>query len=101
MPSAPTIWAAVPVAPDKVGARPGGRLAEPQLLGGHAGAGDAQEGQQLGPFDLYQEVMRYRLGDEVKQVTTPLLITGPMGLAVRDSRVFDWLDRHLRAGRVA
>jgi hypothetical protein len=53
------------------------------------------------PFDLYQEVMRYRLGDEVKQVTTPLLITGPMGLAVRDSRVFDWLDRHLRAGRVA
>jgi hypothetical protein len=24
-----------------------------------------------------------------------------MGLAVRDSRVFDWLDRHLRAGRVA
>jgi hypothetical protein len=91
------------------------------------------------PFDLYQEVMRYRLGDEVKQVTTPLLITEPedeqfwpgqsqalhdllpgprelvrftaaegasrhcepMGLAVRDTRVFDWLDRHLRAGRVA
>jgi hypothetical protein len=24
-----------------------------------------------------------------------------MGLAVRDTRVFDWLDRHLRAGRVA
>jgi hypothetical protein len=91
------------------------------------------------PFDLYQEVMRYRLGDEVKQVTTPLLITEPedeqfwpgqsqalhdllpgprelvrftaaegasrpcepMGLAVRDTRVFDWLDPHLRAGRVA
>jgi Prolyl oligopeptidase family len=86
-------------------------------------------------FDLYQEVKRYRLGDEVKQVTTPLLITEPedeqfwpgqsqalydllpgprelvrftaaegasrhcepMGLAVRDARVFDWLDRYLAA----
>lgn len=86
-------------------------------------------------FDLYQEVMRYRLGDEVKQITTPLLITEPedeqfwpgqsqalhdllpgprelvrftaaegasrhcepMGLAVRDARVFDWLDRYLAA----
>jgi hypothetical protein len=34
--------------PDQVAARPGGRLAEPQLLGGHAGTGDPQEGQQLG-----------------------------------------------------
>ena len=28
-------------------------------------------------FDLYQEVMKYRLGEEVKQITTPLLITEP------------------------
>jgi hypothetical protein len=26
-------------------------------------------------LDLYQEVLRYRLGDEVKDITTPLLIT--------------------------
>ncbi|HET9292360.1 MAG TPA: prolyl oligopeptidase family serine peptidase, partial [Actinomycetes bacterium] len=28
-------------------------------------------------FDLYQEVLKYRLGDEVAGVTTPLLITEP------------------------
>jgi hypothetical protein len=28
-------------------------------------------------FDLYQEVASYRLGDEVKDITTPLLITDP------------------------
>jgi S-formylglutathione hydrolase FrmB len=28
-------------------------------------------------FDLYQEVMKYRLGDEVAAITTPLLITEP------------------------
>jgi hypothetical protein len=28
-------------------------------------------------FDLYQEVASYRLGDEVKNITTPLLITDP------------------------
>ncbi|HWD42461.1 MAG TPA: prolyl oligopeptidase family serine peptidase [Actinomycetota bacterium] len=86
-------------------------------------------------FDLYQEVLKYRLGDEVNQITTPLLITEPegeqfwpgqsqalydrlpgprqlvrftaaeganrhcepMGLATRDLRIFDWLDRHLAA----
>jgi hypothetical protein len=91
------------------------------------------------PFDLYQEVMRYRLGDQVRNITTPLLITEPedeqfwpgqsqalydllpgprelvrftaaeganrhcepMGLAIRDTRLFDWLDGHLRAGRAA
>jgi hypothetical protein len=85
-------------------------------------------------FDLYQEVMRYRLDDEVAQITTPLLITepedeqfwpgqsqqlydrlsGPKELvrftaaegagrhceplagALRDARVFDWLDAYLR-----
>ena len=84
-------------------------------------------------FDLYQEVMRYRLGDEVRHIRTPLLITAPedeqfwpgqsqalhdllpgtkelvrftaaeganrhcepMGLAIRDTRIFDWLDRYL------
>jgi hypothetical protein len=87
------------------------------------------------PFDLYQEVLKYRLGDEVRNITTPILITEPedeqfwpgqsqalydllpgprelvrftaaeganrhcepMGLAVRDARVFDWLDRYLTA----
>ena len=87
------------------------------------------------PFDLYQEVLKYRLGDEVAGITTPMLITEPedeqfwpgqsqalydllpgprdlvrftaaeganrhcepMGPAVRDARVFDWLDRHLAA----
>jgi hypothetical protein len=86
-------------------------------------------------FDLYQEVLKYRLGDEVAGITTPLLITEPedeqfwpdqsqalydrlpgpkqlvrftaaeganrhcepMGLATRDIRIFDWLDRHLAA----
>lgn len=85
-------------------------------------------------YDLYQQVMRYRLGEEVAQVDTPLLITDPegeqfwpgqsqqlydrlpgerelvrftveegagrhcepMGAAVRDARVFDWLERKLR-----
>jgi hypothetical protein len=28
-------------------------------------------------WDLYQEVMKYRLGDEVKDITTPALITNP------------------------
>ena len=28
-------------------------------------------------FDLYQEVLKYRLGDEVAAITTPLLITEP------------------------
>ena len=28
-------------------------------------------------FDLYQAVASYRLGDEVKDITTPLLITDP------------------------
>ena len=72
-------------------------------------------------FDLYQEVLRYRLGDEVANITTPLLITDrgravlagpvpgavrpaaaeganrhcePMGLAVRDARIFGWLARY-------
>ena len=84
-------------------------------------------------FDLYQEVRRYRLGDEVADITTPLLITSPedeqfwpgqsqrlhdllpgpkdivaftahegagrhcepLGGALRDARVFDWLETHL------
>ena len=84
-------------------------------------------------FELYQEVFRYRLGDEVADITTPLLITSPedeqfwpgqsqqlydrlpgekalvaftaheganrhcepMGLGVRERRVFDWLDARL------
>jgi hypothetical protein len=28
-------------------------------------------------FDLYQQVLQYRLGDEVKGITTPILITDP------------------------
>lgn len=85
-------------------------------------------------FDLYQEVLKYRLGDEVEDITTPLLITDPedeqfwpgqsqqlydrvsstkqlvkftaaeganrhcepMGLGLRDARIFDWLDGYLR-----
>lgn len=31
------------------------------------------------PFDLFTEVHRYRLGDEVAQIDTPLLITDPEG----------------------
>jgi S-formylglutathione hydrolase FrmB len=86
-------------------------------------------------FDLYREVLKYRLGDEVKDIATPLLITDPedeqfwpgqsqalydrlpgptelvrftaaeganrhcepMGMATRDQRIFDWLDRYLAA----
>ena len=78
-------------------------------------------------------MLKYRLGDEVADITTPLLITEPedeqfwpgqsqalydrlpgpkqlvkftaaeganrhcepMGLATRDTRIFDWLDRYL------
>lgn len=84
-------------------------------------------------YDLYQEVLRYRLGDEVKNVSTPVLITNPedeqfwpgqsqrlydmlpgaktlaeftaleganrhcepMAPAVRNARIFDWLDQYL------
>jgi hypothetical protein len=84
-------------------------------------------------FELYQEVFKYRLGDEVADITTPLLITDPedeqfwpgqsqqlydrlpgakelvsftaqeganrhcepMGAALRDTRVFNWLDTYL------
>jgi hypothetical protein len=86
-------------------------------------------------FDLYQQVLQYRLGDEVKGITTPILITDPedeqfwpgqsqqlydmlngtkhlvkftaeeganhhcepMAPALRDARIFDWLDRYLKA----
>jgi Prolyl oligopeptidase family len=84
-------------------------------------------------YDLYQEVFKYRLGDEVARITTPLLITSPedeqfwpgqsqelydrltgpkelvaftaheganrhcepMGLGLREARLFAWLDRYL------
>lgn len=84
-------------------------------------------------FDLYTEVLRYRLGDEVAQITTPLLITDPegeqfwpgqpqqlhdrltgerelvrftghegadrhcepMAPALREARIFDWLEDRL------
>jgi hypothetical protein len=84
-------------------------------------------------FELYQAVRKYRLGDEVAQITTPLLITNPeneqfwpgqsqqlydrlpgekelvaftahegadrhcepMGRALRDARIFDWLARYM------
>jgi S-formylglutathione hydrolase FrmB len=84
-------------------------------------------------YALYETVMRYRLGDEVEQIDTPLLITEPegeqfwpgqsqqlfdrlpgpkelvrftaaegagrhcepMAAALRDARIFDWLDRYL------
>jgi hypothetical protein len=84
-------------------------------------------------FHLYETVLGYRLGDEVAQIDTPLLITEPegeqfwpgqsqalfdrlpgekalvrfssaegagrhcepMAPALRDARVFDWLDRYL------
>jgi hypothetical protein len=83
--------------------------------------------------ELFTTVARYRLGDEVAQITTPLLITDPDGEqfwpgqsrqlfdrlpgpkhlvrfradegaaghyeplapALRDARIFDWLDGHL------
>lgn len=86
-------------------------------------------------WDLYQEVLKYKLGDEVKEITTPALITSPedeqfwpgqseelyrmlpgekklvkftaaeganrhcepMGLGIRDARIYDWLDGYLRA----
>jgi hypothetical protein len=86
-------------------------------------------------WDLYQEVLKYKLGDEVKDITTPALITSPedeqfwpgqseelyrmlpgekklvkftaaeganrhcepMGLGIRDTRIYDWLDGYLRA----
>ena len=85
-------------------------------------------------FELYETVATYRLGEEVEQITTPLLITDPedeqfwpgqsgqlhdrlpgckrlvaftaqeganrhcepMGTAVREARIFDWLEEHLR-----
>jgi hypothetical protein len=84
-------------------------------------------------FALYETVCAYRLGDELQQITTPLLITDPedeqfwpgqsqqlydrltgpkellrftsaeganrhcepLACAVRDTRIFDWLDRQL------
>jgi hypothetical protein len=85
------------------------------------------------PYDLYQAVLAHRLGDEVAQIRTPLLITDPedeqfwpgqsrelyerlpgpkeivaftasegasrhcepLGSALREARIFDWLDGHL------
>jgi Prolyl oligopeptidase family len=85
-------------------------------------------------FALFQTVTEYRLGDEVAQITTPLLITNPedeqfwpgqsqdlydrlsgvrklvsftaaeganghcepMARSLRDARIYDWLDGHLR-----
>jgi hypothetical protein len=69
---------------------------------------------------LYDALAAFRLGDEIAQITTPLLITDPdaepfwpgqsrrlynrltgpkhlVGLSPgdRDSRIFDWLDAHL------
>lgn len=84
-------------------------------------------------YALYQAVARYKLGDEVAQIDTPLLVTEPegeqfwpgqsqqlydrlpgerelvrftlaegagrhcepMGAAVRDARLFDWLEERL------
>jgi dienelactone hydrolase len=86
-------------------------------------------------YDLFEAVSAYRLGDEVNNITTPMLICDPdddqflpgqsqelcerlpgekklvrftveegahrhcepMGLAVRDARVFDWLEGHFGA----
>ncbi|MGA9875987.1 MAG: hypothetical protein WBQ21_09265, partial [Solirubrobacteraceae bacterium] len=86
-------------------------------------------------YDLFKTVSAYRLGDEVKNITTPMLICDPdddqflpgqpeelyerlpgekklarftaeegahrhcepMGVAVRDARIFDWLESHLGA----
>jgi hypothetical protein len=85
-------------------------------------------------YDLFRTAMSYRLGDEVREITTSLLITDPdeeqfwpgqsqellgllpgraelarftveegagrhcepMGSAVRDARIFDWLAAYLR-----
>jgi hypothetical protein len=84
-------------------------------------------------FALYRAICAYRLGDEVQQITTPLLVTdpeheqfwpgqsqqlydrltgprqivrftaddgagrhgAPLGSALRESRIFDWLDEYL------
>jgi hypothetical protein len=86
-------------------------------------------------FDVYKAVEKYRLGDDVQQITTPLLITDPdgeqffpgqserlysmlpgpkeivkftaaegadrhcqpMGRALTDQRMFDWLDTTIAA----
>ena len=88
-------------------------------------------------FELYRTVGKYRLGDEVMQIRTPLLITDPedeqfwpgqsrqlydrltddrelmeftaaegagrhcepLGSALRETRIFDWLENRLRRGR--
>jgi fermentation-respiration switch protein FrsA (DUF1100 family) len=85
-------------------------------------------------WDLFQEVLKYKLGEEVSNITTPILITQPedeqfwpgqseelyrrlpgekhlakftaaeganrhcepMGLGIRDARLYDWLDSHLQ-----
>jgi hypothetical protein len=85
------------------------------------------------PYDLYRTVASYRLGDEVENIATPLLITDPedeqffpgqpqqlyelvtcakelvqfnaheganghcepLARSLRDTRIFDWLDRYL------
>jgi hypothetical protein len=84
-------------------------------------------------FELYENVSAYRLGEEIQQITTPLLITDPedeqfwpgqsqqlydrlpgpkqlihftsaeganrhcepLARALRDARIFDWLEEHL------
>jgi hypothetical protein len=84
-------------------------------------------------YELYEHVSAYRLGEEIQQITTPLLITDPedeqfwpgqsqqlydrlpgpkqllrftsaeganrhcepLARALRDARVFDWLEEHL------
>ncbi|MFA9271965.1 MAG: hypothetical protein ACEQSX_14655, partial [Baekduiaceae bacterium] len=33
--------------------------------------------ESASPYDLYRTVLEYRLGDEVAQITTPMLITDP------------------------
>jgi hypothetical protein len=86
-------------------------------------------------YELFKAVSAYRLGDEVKNITTPMLICDPddeqffpgqpeelhdrlpgvrrlvrftadegayrhcepMGVAVRDARIFDWLETYLGA----
>lgn len=86
-------------------------------------------------YDLYKAVSAYRIGDEVNDINTPMLICAPdddqflpgqsqelydrlagekklarftaeegadrhcepMGFAVRDARIFDWLDGYLSA----
>jgi dienelactone hydrolase len=86
-------------------------------------------------YDLFKAVSEYRLGHEVKDIATPMLICDPdgdqflpgqseelyerlpgekklvrftveegahrhcepMGVAVRDARIFDWLESHLGA----